>query len=186
MDFPGIKTERLELRALGFEYQDDIFEIFSNKDVVRYYDLEAFSNIKQSAQLIALFKQRYDSSSGIRWAITLKDSNKCIGTCGFNSWSVPMRSGNIGYDLNNNYWGQGIMTEAVSAVLKRVYSGSLRCGELNRIQADTIPGNIASEKVLLKLGFKEEGIRRQSGYWKGRYHDLKCYSLLRDEFISEE
>lgn len=97
-----------------------------------------------------------------------------------------MRSGNIGYDLNNNYWGQGIMTEAVSAVLKRVYSGSLRCGELNRIQADTIPGNIASEKVLLKLGFKEEGIRRQSGYWKGRYHDLKCYSLLRDEFISEE
>ena len=93
-----------------------------------------------------------------------------------------MHSGVIGYDLHPDYWGKGITTEAVSSVLNLAYSGGLPCGVLNRIQADAVPGNIASEKVLLKLGFKEEGIRRQSGYWKGKYHDLKCFSLLREEF----
>jgi len=41
----------------------------------------------------------------------------------------------------------------------------------------------ASEYLLLKVGFKEEGLRRQSGYWKGQFHDLKCFGLIRSEFI---
>lgn len=182
MDFPEINTDRLVLREIGFEDQDGIFEIFSNENVVKYYDLEAFSERKQSLKLIEFFKSRYESSVGIRWGIVLKGNKKCIGTCGFNSWSMPMHSGVIGYDLNSQYWGKGIVTEAVNSILSLAYSGGLSCGVLNRIQADTVPGNIASEKVLQKLGFREEGIRRQSGYWKGKYHDLKCFSLLKEEF----
>jgi len=62
------------------------------------------------------------------------------------------------------------------------FSGGLPCGELNRIQGDTVPGNSASEAVLTKLGFKEEGLLRESGYWKGQFHDLKCLGLLKSEY----
>ena len=43
-------------------------------------------------------------------------------------------------------------------------------------------GNTASESVLKKLGFKEEGIRRSSGFWKNEFHDLKCFGLIKPEF----
>ena len=93
-----------------------------------------------------------------------------------------MRSTTIGYDLNRKYWGQGIITEALIPIIQSAFAGMLPCGDINRIQADTVPGNIASEKVLKKLGFKEEGLRRQSGFWKNAFHDLRCFGLLKDEF----
>jgi len=182
LDFPILKTNNLELNEITLDDTDSIYEIFSNEDVVKYYDLEAFTEKQQSKLLINFYKSRFEKSSGIRWGIRLKNTNKCIGTCGFNSWSSPMKSATIGYDLNKGYWGQGLITEALRSIIKSGFSGELPCGILNRIQADTIPGNIASEKVLIKLGFKEEGLRRESGYWKNSFHDLKCYGLLKNEF----
>ena len=78
--------------------------------------------------------------------------------------------------------GNGYATEALKAIIKHGFSGLLPCDELNRIQGDTIPGNNASEAVLLKLGFKEEGLLRESGYWKDQFHDLKCFGLIRSDY----
>lgn len=182
MKFPVYESTRLVLNEIRLEDKESIFEIFSNEEVVRYYDLPVFKDIGQSEKLIALFQSRFNDSLGIRWAIRLNGDSKCIGTCGFNSWSEPMRSASIGYDINRNYWGSGFATEALKVILKAAFDGDLNCHNINRIQADTVPGNSASEKVLLKLGFEEEGLRRQSGYWKNAYHDLKCFGLLKSDF----
>jgi ribosomal-protein-alanine N-acetyltransferase len=179
---PVLKTQMLELDEISLDDRASIFEIFSNEEVVKYYDVDAFTDVKHAEELIRLFMARIEQSLGIRWAIRLKGEQKCIGTCGFNSWSKPMRSATIGYDLNREYWGQGIMSEALAPVIQYAFDGLLPCGYINRIQADTVPGNIASEKVLRKLGFKEEGLRRQSGYWKNAFHDLKCFGLLKSDF----
>jgi len=48
---------------------------------------------------------------------------------------------------------------------------------------DTVPGNKASEALLLNVGFKEEGLRRESGYWKNQFHDLKCFGLIKSEYL---
>ena len=93
-----------------------------------------------------------------------------------------MRNAVVGYDLLPMLWGNGYATEAIRAIIQAAFAGGLPCGLLNRIQADTVPGNDASEALLLRLGFKEEGLRRESGYWKSAYHDLKCFGLLRSEF----
>ena len=93
-----------------------------------------------------------------------------------------MRNATIGYDLKPDYWNKGISTEALFEILRVAFAGKLPCGPMHRIQADTIPGNIASEKVLKKLGFKEEGIRRESAYVKGQYFDMKCFGILKPEF----
>ena len=181
MSFPELTSTRIKLTRIASTDVESVFELFSNPEVVKYYDLEAFNEREQAEKLMRLFESRYESSSGIRWAIRLKESGKLIGTCGYNSWSEKMRSATIGYDLSPEYWNRGITTEAIFEIIRAAFSGLLPCGQLHRIQADTIPGNVASEKVLLKLGFKEEGIRRECAYLRGVYHDMKYFGLLRQE-----
>lgn len=182
MQFPNIESDRLNLSELQATDEADVFNLFSNQSVIAYYDLEAFSAPEQAHDLINLFKSRHKESAGIRWAIRIKSSGKLVGTCGFNSWSSKMRNAVIGYDLSPEFWGNGYASEAVREIIKAAFAGALPCGALNRIQADTVPGNHASEALLRRLGFKEEGLRRQSGYWKNKFHDLKCFGLLRSEF----
>jgi [ribosomal protein S5]-alanine N-acetyltransferase len=182
LQFPTLNTDRLMLDELRSEDAESLYQHFANNDVVEHYDLEAFTNIDQALNLILLFKKRFDDGLGIRWAIRLNDNGKLVGTCGFNSWNQRMKSSVIGYDISRGYWGNGYATEAMNEIIKHGFSGALPCGELNRIQGDTVPGNGASEAVLLKSGFKEEGLLRESGYWKGHFHDLKCFGLIKSEY----
>ncbi|SGZ03939.1 Acetyltransferase, GNAT family protein [Moritella viscosa] len=182
LSFPVLETNCLRLDELSKEDSNSLFELFSDSSVVEYYNLEAFTNISQASNLIELFNSRFKENSGIRWAIRLKETNELIGTCGFNTWDHKMKNAVLGYDLLPKYWGMGLTTEAVHRIVKAAFLGELSCGKLNRIQGDTVPGNSASESLLLKVGFKEEGIRRQSGYWKNQFHDLKCFGLIKSEY----
>ncbi len=182
MNFPQLDTQRLVLSEIMASDVDALFELFRQEKVVEYYDLAAFSDSAQAEQLLSLFTSRFQENQGIRWGIRLKQANHLIGTCGFNSWSIPMKSAVIGYDLHPDYWQKGIAQEAVKAMLTAGFTGRLSCGALHRVQADTVLGNIPSERLLTSLGFKEEGLRRDSGYWKGCFHDLKCFGLLSNEY----
>jgi len=180
--FPVLETNRLRLDKLAKDDSNSLFELFSDISVVEYYDLVAFTELSQARNLIEFFNTRFKDNTGIRWAIRLKETNQLIGTCGFNTWSPKMKNAVIGYDLLPKFWGKGYTTEAVHGIIKSAFLGELSCGELNRIQGDTVPGNLASESLLLKVGFKEEGIRRQSGYWKSQFHDLKCFGLIKSDY----
>jgi len=182
LSFPVLETNRLRLEKLSKDDSNSLFELFSDNAVVKYYDLEVFTEQSQASNLIEFFNSRFKENTGIRWAIRLKETNEFIGTCGFNSWSPKMKNATIGYDLLPKYWSNGFTTEAVHRIVKAAFLGELSCGKLNRIQGDTVPGNSASESLLLKVGFKEEGLRRQSGYWKNQFHDLKCFGLIRSEY----
>jgi len=182
LSFPMLKTKRLVLSELSHTDIDSIFNIFSNEKVIEYYDIQALSNSSEAEKLILLFKQRFESGLGIRWGVREKSTNILIGTCGFNSWVKPMKSAVIGYDLYPTYWGKGFAQEAVNVILHSAFSGSLPCGAIHRVQADTVPGNEASERLLSKLGFRYEGLRRDSGYWKNEFHDLKCFGLLAHDY----
>lgn len=182
MLFPVLDTHRLRLDKLTIKDSNSLFTLFSDDLVVEYYDLTAFTEQSQAINLIEFFNARFKENSGIRWAIRLKETNQLIGTCGFNTWSLKMKSAVIGYDLLPKFWGNGYTTEAVNRIVKSAFFGELPCGELNRIQGDTVLGNSASESLLRKVGFKEEGIRRQSGYWKNQFHDLKCFGLIKAEY----
>ena len=182
LNFPTLASERLVLNQLNEADKDAVFNLFSSPEVIEYYDLDAFKDAEQALDLINFFNRRFIEKSGIRWAIRLKNSNELIGTCGFNSWNSKMQNAVIGYDLLPTYWQQGYSTEAVKLIVKAAFDGGLPCDSIHRIQADTVTENIASEALLTKLGFEFEGIRRQSGFWKGQFHDLKCFGLLKPEF----
>jgi ribosomal-protein-alanine N-acetyltransferase len=183
--FPILDTKRLRLSALEANDTKAVYALFSDPLVVEYYDLDVFTDESEAINLISFFKQRFESGEGIRWAIRLKDTGQFIGTFGFNTSSTKMKSAVIGYELQRQYWGLGFAAEAVHRIVRAAFNGELPCGAINRIQADTVPGNNMSESVLQSIGFCEEGVRRQSGYWKGQFHDLKCFGSLRSQYMDE-
>ncbi|WP_405631988.1 GNAT family N-acetyltransferase [Pseudoalteromonas sp. Ld20] len=182
MNFPELETSRLMLTQLSGDDSQGLLDIFSDKSVTKFYDIDTYDSLEQSLKLIEFFNNRFIEGVGIRWGIRRKDTGKLIGTCGFNSWNQKMKNAGIGYELSSKHWGYGYATQALHKIIDSAFSDQLPFGELYRVQAETMLGNGASESVLKKLGFKEEGIRRASGYWKNEYHDLKCYGLLKPEF----
>lgn len=82
--------------------------------------------------------------------------------------------------MSQDYWGKGIMSEAA----KEVISFGFHNLDLVRIQARCDVENIASARVMEKIGMTYEGTQRKVMFVKGRHRYLKMYSILRDEFFA--
>ena len=176
--FPSLETENLVLRELRPADAPKVLELFSDPEVVRYYDLDLFSTIEEACRLVDRFVQRFEKRIGIRWAITERSSTgDLVGTCGYNLWIQPSHRGVLGYDLARTHWNRGIMTEALTAVLQLGF-GKMA---LNRIEALVMSGNEASYRLLDKLGFQKEGTLRQYERVKGRFVDMEMFSILEEE-----
>jgi len=173
--FPRIETPRLLLRKMRNNDVDALYTLFSDLRVSRHYDLATFQSRDEAKQLLESFLQRYARRIGLRWAITYKDApDALIGTCGYNIWFQEARRAVLGYDLHPAHWRQGIMSEALSAVLDIGFSSM----QLHRIEALTFPENTASRRLLDRLGFAEEGVLRDYQYLHGHYQSMAMYALL--------
>jgi [ribosomal protein S5]-alanine N-acetyltransferase len=178
--FPILETPRLVLRELRDDDADAIYALFSDPAVTRYHDLDTFTAAVQAREFIARMRQRFVDRAGIRWGIVRED-DLVIGTGGFNRWNIHDRFAHLGYELAQAAWGQGIMTEAIGAMIRFGFDWL----DLNRIEAETMLGNVASMRVLERCGFQAEGVLRQRYFWKGAFHDMRMFSLLRREYDSE-
>ncbi|MBD1877053.1 GNAT family N-acetyltransferase [Nodosilinea sp. FACHB-131] len=176
--FPQLETERLCLRQLSPSDAKDVFEVFSDDEVTKYYDLATFTSVERAEQFISRMNEKFATNEGIRWAIALKSTNRLIGTCGYNAVHLGSRRAIIGYELRRDHWGQGYMPEALHAMIEY---GFVKL-HLNRLEAFVIPGNEQSFQVLRKLRFFEEGILREYGFWKDQFWDMRCFSLLKREW----
>lgn len=174
--FPELKTERLDLVEIKQTHLNDYYKLFSNERVTEYYNIKPFKEEYEAQKYIDWFEHRFKEKSGIRWGIAMKGENDIIGTLGFNNFQKNHRA-SVGYDLRFDCWNQGIITEALREVMKFGFNQL----EINRIEAEVMPGNIASEKVLLKLGFIKEGVLRSWMYWNGNHYDMIMFSLLKNE-----
>jgi ribosomal-protein-alanine N-acetyltransferase len=179
-EFPDLQTERLLLRAFRPADAAAVFEIFSQEAVTRYHNLETMQSIEQAQKLVEGRASLCERGLGIRWAIVL--GGDLIGSCGYYKLDKANRSAEVGYDLHPARWRQGLMSEALRAAIDFGFSERFFFS-LNRIEALTFLEHEASIGLLRKLGFQEEGIRRQAGYWKGAYHDLRSFALLRQDWV---
>jgi len=175
MSFPTLSTQRLVLREILPHDAEDIFGIFSDSEVMTYYDSQPMTTLHEAKAMIDRFGALRQNDSGCRWGLTLKGSDKIVGTCGIIRRNKAFFSATLGYELSPTYWGRGLMAEALATVLDYAFDHL----ELNRIQATTNLDNHRSVSSLLKLEFKEEGILRQWGFWKDQFHDVRCFSLLK-------
>ncbi|MBR7184851.1 MAG: GNAT family N-acetyltransferase [Clostridia bacterium] len=128
-------------------------------------------------QYLQYLASRYRIGDFYDWAVTLRDSDRMIGTCGFTSFDFAHNSAQVGYVLNPDYWGQGIAPEALRAVM----AFGFRELALHRIEAHYIIGNDHSRRVMEKVGMTYEGTRRGAMRIKGAYRDIGVCAVLRDE-----
>ncbi len=179
--FPTLETNRLILRQIVSRDATAIFRIRGDYEVTKYNSGAAYRTIEQAEKLIMAIQKAYTDKSQVRWGISLKSHGNVIGMCGYNYWNREDHRGSIGYDLLREYWGQGIMPEALSAILDFGYT---QMG-LNRIEADASVYNTASIRVLQKLGFVQEGLQREQYYEGDQFHDLVLFSLIKREYQQE-
>ena len=186
-EFPTIVTERLLLRKFASSDANAVYEIFSNDKVTEFYDLESFTSLDQATNFVntRISLSEEGGKRGFRWAICMKSApDVVIGSCGFHALNTAFSSIEIGYELNESYWCKNLAFEAVDAMLNYCFAANFPF-PINRITASTNLDSTRSIKLLTKLGFQEEGVLRQYGYWKNRFHDVRLFSLLRSEWKAE-
>ncbi|MEQ2130644.1 GNAT family protein [Caldanaerobacter subterraneus KAk] len=174
---PVLETSRLILKKISLEDAEDMFEYASDPEVTKYVSWEYHKNIEDSLNLIKRILSISDKEEVAIWGLYLKENEKLIGTCELNIDRKNM-IGEIAFALGKKYWNKGIMTEAVREVIEFGFEKL----NLNRIQARCMVENIASERVMQKVGMKFEGILREALFAKGRFWDMKMYSILKREY----
>ena len=163
----------ITLRAFKQHDTFQIVTILNDQQVARYLSSKIpFPYTQADAQ----WWVNQGSKFGIIKAIEV--DGLCVGCIGINPGEFEYsRSGEIGYWLSQQYWGQGIITQAIGLLTKEVFKST----NLNRIHAAVFAGNAGSMKALLKSGFNTEAILKQAIYKNGHYFDSHIFSMLKTE-----
>lgn len=177
-DFPKLETERFILRKGVVNDSKDLFELYSNENVVKYLPLKLFDSVEDAIDEINWYEKIFKEQIGLRWVIEETMTQKVIGTCGYLNYEKEHNRIEIGYDLKPEYWGKGIMQEALSKIIHFAFTSM----KINKIEAKIEPENKSSIKLLEKLDFYKEGVLRQHEFEKGKYVDLAIFSILKSEY----
>lgn len=106
-------------------------------------------------------------------------NNICVGCVGVTfHQDIYIKNCDIGYWINSEYWGLGIMTKVVHMLCQYLFNQF----SINKICAEVYAENLASSYVLKKNCFVEEGYLKDHVYKDGRFHDLILYSLRESEY----
>ncbi len=139
--------------------------------------LEPFANRQETIGMIDLLKGLHETGDGIRWAVTMASDGRVMGTCGYHNWKREHFRAEAGYELGKDFWGEGYMKEALSAMLKYGFEFM----GLNRIEAFVTDCNERSLGVLKKLGFEVEGLLRHYEWARGKFQDQWVCSILAND-----
>jgi ribosomal-protein-alanine N-acetyltransferase len=179
--FPVLETDRFTLRALTLDDTADVFRMMSDARVTRYFGMLPMTSPEQAAQRIQAIQTAFRDQAGVRWAIASRPDGQLIGTCGFWRLIKEHFRAEIGYELAPEWWGRGVMTEAVGAALTFGFARM----NLHSVEAQIHPANIGSRRVLEKLGFVEEGYFHENYYdpVEARFTDTAVFSLLKAAWL---
>lgn len=165
--FPTLTTERLTLRQLSIDDQQNIFALRSDREINKYLDREPSKTIEDAINFINKVNENIAKNDSLYWAITLKDKNILIGTICLFSLSDENDNCEIGYELLTDFQGQGIMKEAVEKVIDYAFNTI----KVKNIEAFFHRDNLNSIKLLEKFSFKDSNVPDKT------YPDLLCYHL---------
>lgn len=175
---PTLTTTRLRLRPFADTDADALFALMSDPRVTRYWDAPPWRDRARVARFIAACRQMEQDGTGARVVLERIDDGAFIGWCGLFEWNPDHRSAALGYCLAENAWGHGYATEAAGALLQWAFDTL----DLNRVQSETDTRNLASARVLEKLGFLREGTTREDCVVEGEVSDTWVYGLLRRQW----
>lgn len=178
-DFPTLVTPRLLLREIVDADAPALLAIHGDPVLMRWFGSDPIADLDAAHGLVRAFASwRALVNPGTRWGIERLDRPGLIGSVGLFSWNRQWRRCTVGYELAHEAQGQGLMCEALGAVLPWGWTHM----QVHRIEALIHPDNLPSIRLVRGLGFVEEGRLREVGRWGGRHHDMLQFSLLQREW----
>jgi ribosomal-protein-alanine N-acetyltransferase len=150
--FPILTTQRLILRQLMADDEQNLFVLRSNEQVNRFLDRPIAQSSADALQFIEKINNAIGNNETIYWAIALKDDDKLIGTITLWNISVKNNMAELGFELLPQFQRKGIMHEAIAKVLAYGFDTM----QLQTIEAYTHQDNEGSIKVLERNGFTKQ------------------------------
>ncbi|MBI4488005.1 MAG: GNAT family N-acetyltransferase [Deltaproteobacteria bacterium] len=167
------ETERLRLRRPVIEDAESIFSGYAQDgEVTKYLTWRPHESIDSTHEFLRLCITAWDEGKSVQWVIVRKEDNLLLGMVGIRLDRYKVE---LGYLLAKPYWGNGYMTEAVQAIVE----WALNQEGIYRVWAVCDVENLASARVLEKIGMRREGVLRR---WSmhpnrsGEPRDCYCYA----------
>lgn len=159
--FPQLNTERLLLRRIVPEDKDLLYKIYTEADTANVFFTDDQSGIDQMDIIMNGFKQTYENKEGIYWAITLRENDDLIGTCGYEHLEVNSH-GDISFSIPQKYWKKGITQESLELIIEYGFEFL----GLNEIKAHTTLANVVTRRLFEKLKFKIDEAEENAVHYK--------------------
>ncbi|MFO0747367.1 MAG: GNAT family protein [Myxococcota bacterium] len=181
--FPRLTSARLELRDLEPDDAEVMFRLGADPQVLRYLGRDGYASIDDARRRMAELDGWRRAGQSIRWVMVARadladavppPAGLAMGTVSLWHFDDAGRSAEVGYDLLPEHWGRGYASEAVLAAVTFAFE---RLG-LHRVQAQIDPANVASARVLEKVGFAREGHLRENWHHAGVFTDSVIFGLL--------
>lgn len=168
-----LATPRLVLRRARPDDVDDLHQVFSSPEAMRWWSTSPHETMEMTVEwLDGMIAGDPESSEDF----VIEAQGRVIGKAGF--WRLP----EIGYILHPDYWGLGLATEALTAVIDHV----MTTRDISALTADVDPANAASIRLLGRLGFEQTGAASRTWLVGGVWMDSLYFGLDRDRWKSRK
>ena len=172
-----IETPRLTIRLVAQEDLPALLEVNADDVATRYLPYASWRGMDDAQAWFDRATGRLEKREAAQFVMVLRESGRCIGSCLLFKFDEPSARAEVGYVLGREHWGHGYMFEAMKALVDFAFD---RLG-LRRLEAEIDPRNMASSRLLERLGFAKEGHLRERWDSKGEISDSGLYGLLRSD-----
>jgi len=175
--------DNTELRLLEEEHAQELFELTDcSRDYLRKWLpwVDATKEVEDSRQFILKALEQYETTGAVNAGIW--HQGRLAGVISFVMTDLYNRNTWIGYWLGEHYQGKGLMTAACRVMLATAFEEM----GLNRVEIRAATDNDRSRAIPEGLGFRLDGILRQSTWLNDHFQDMAVYSLLRSEWLNTE
>jgi ribosomal-protein-alanine N-acetyltransferase len=173
-----LHTPRARLREVRLDDAEALLDIYGHPQGVRYLGRPP-QTLEQVQTRLQRMREDIERGEAAFWVMTEPDADRALAYLGFFRWDAPHQTAELGYVLAPGRWGKGLLREVLPVLVRHGFEVL----GLHRMEARIDPGNVASLKLIERLGFKPEGaLRERTLNDDGSREDLLLFGLLRPDF----
>ncbi len=177
-EIPQFETDRLILRKILPADEEDMYEYSRDPETSLYLLWEPHRSIEYTRAHIRYLQKLYHEARFFDWALVEKKTGKMIGTCGFTEIYEKEKRAEVGYVISPKYHRQGFAPEALAKIMEY---GFARLG-LSSLSGRFMEDNLASRKVLERLGFQENSKENEHFFKRGKKQRILTYTITKERY----
>lgn len=175
---PTLVAPRLHLRWMEPADLDDLYGVFSDPDVTRYWSHLPWTTPDEASIYLEAIHQGFQQGNLFQWGIALRGDDRIIGSTTLYEIDLAQGRAELGFALARDHWGRRYAHEALTVLMTHAFEAL----GLRRIEADVDPRNLPSLRTLEALGFRREGYLRQRWQVGGELQDSVLMGLLASDW----